>query len=373
MAPQRILNCLLAATAGLCGCIGPNPEMPPPAAGTIPVQVPYAPPEPVADGYDWIQLKSGEWLKGELLDIHDDELSFDSKELDELTFDMEDVSVVRTAGVQTVHLENGSELAGVLLIEGEQVTLAGPAGGSVDRRLLLGAVPGAGDRRSKWKGKASASFTTQSGNTTQTDLSTYVFLRRQTADTRWDTTYNAAYSRTQGVETISNNRLNSAFDYFLTRRLFVTPLSVTAFQDKFSNIDLRLTPSARLGYDLFSSKDFSWELGGGPGFEYTRYRSVEADQAIEQSTAAALFTTQVEWDIVKDVDLRVVYSFSMPIPEAANYSHYFSALLSLEVFDWLDVDLSFIWDRINKPLPDDLGITPESNDFKTSIGFGVDF
>ena len=35
----------------------------------------FVPPE---DGYDWIQLTSGEWLKGELIGVFDDEVEFDS-------------------------------------------------------------------------------------------------------------------------------------------------------------------------------------------------------------------------------------------------------------------------------------------------------
>ena len=57
---------------------------------------------PPNDGYDWIQLKSGEWLKGELIAVFDDEVEFDSDVLDDLVIDGEDVlSIVspRTFGV----------------------------------------------------------------------------------------------------------------------------------------------------------------------------------------------------------------------------------------------------------------------------------
>ena len=51
---------------------------------------------PPNDGFDWIQLASGEWLKGELIGLIDDELEFDSEILDELHIDLEDVIAIHS-------------------------------------------------------------------------------------------------------------------------------------------------------------------------------------------------------------------------------------------------------------------------------------
>jgi hypothetical protein len=42
------------------------------------------------DIFDWIQLKSGEWLKGTIKAMQKHELEFDSEELDHLKFDWDD-------------------------------------------------------------------------------------------------------------------------------------------------------------------------------------------------------------------------------------------------------------------------------------------
>jgi len=41
---------------------------------------------PPADKFDWIQLKSGEWLKGRIKAMQDRELEFDSEELEDMTY-----------------------------------------------------------------------------------------------------------------------------------------------------------------------------------------------------------------------------------------------------------------------------------------------
>jgi len=46
----------------------------------------WLPPTPKPEKFDWIQLKSGEWLKGELKVLYDKKLEFDSDELNLLEF-----------------------------------------------------------------------------------------------------------------------------------------------------------------------------------------------------------------------------------------------------------------------------------------------
>ena len=47
------------------------------------------------DGFDWIELTNGEWLKGEIISMYDRELEFDSDELGDLTFDFDDIKEIR--------------------------------------------------------------------------------------------------------------------------------------------------------------------------------------------------------------------------------------------------------------------------------------
>ena len=42
----------------------------------------WEPPPPMPDKFDWVQLKSGEWLKGEIKVMYEDSLEFDSEELE---------------------------------------------------------------------------------------------------------------------------------------------------------------------------------------------------------------------------------------------------------------------------------------------------
>ena len=54
---------------------------------------------PSATEFDWVQLTSGEWLKGEVKSMYNENIEFDRDKLDLLTIDLEDINNRITAGV----------------------------------------------------------------------------------------------------------------------------------------------------------------------------------------------------------------------------------------------------------------------------------
>jgi len=56
--------------------------------------------------FDWIQLTSGEWLKGDLKVFYTDSLDFESEELDLLTFDWMDIQQIRSCSTKHAHRKN---------------------------------------------------------------------------------------------------------------------------------------------------------------------------------------------------------------------------------------------------------------------------
>lgn len=65
----------------------------------------WGPPSALPEKFDWIQLTSGEWLKGDLKVLYDKKLEFDSDELDLLELDWEDVKQVRGHKLHSVRFE----------------------------------------------------------------------------------------------------------------------------------------------------------------------------------------------------------------------------------------------------------------------------
>ena len=49
------------------------------------------------------------------------------------------------------------------------------------------------------------------------------------------------------------------------------------------------------------------------------------------------------------------------------------AVLSFEITRIIDIDFSFVWDRNESPEREASGNTPERDDFRTTIGVGIEF
>ena len=79
----------------------------------------WKPPGVGPDGSDWVQLKSGEWLKGDLKYIQNKEVEFDSDELDQQTLKLKDVSKVYSAHRVFTQFVNQEPVYGRVVISNE--------------------------------------------------------------------------------------------------------------------------------------------------------------------------------------------------------------------------------------------------------------
>ena len=66
----------------------------------------WSPPEPSPEDKDWVRLKSGEWLMGEIQILRDTDFEFDSDELDLLKLDWKDVVELRSPRILTYRFDD---------------------------------------------------------------------------------------------------------------------------------------------------------------------------------------------------------------------------------------------------------------------------
>ena len=330
----------------------------------------WRPPDPPDDKYDWVQLTSGEWLKGEILRMRDDDLEFDSDKLDELTIDWDDIAQIRASRPQQWVNVDHTVLVGRAVVDRKEVRVWTEDGvKSFPSEDLLSVVPAAERLRDRWDSKISLGVSVNQGNTDQADFSGFGHLRRATALTRFLISYNGAISVVGDQKTTNNHRATARFDIWLTDRLFLTPAMVDAYHDEFQNIGLRLTPGATVGYRIADMKNFVWEVDLGGGAQHTRPVSSDADA---KTIGATLTGTRVDWDITDDIEWEFTYRFQLGIPGVDERTHHTFTTLSFEITDHIDFDLSLTWDRTSKPPPLADGTTPESDDVRFSVGLGFD-
>jgi len=335
----------------------------------------WEPTEPAAEKGDWIKLTSGEWLNGEIQSLHDKNFEFDSDKLDLLKLDWDDVAELRSARELTYRFDDLGVFTGMATMRGDVVRIrVGDSVRELPRESLLMILEGRRHELDFWSAKVSVGFVGRSGNTDQADVNGLIHLRRETTRTRTNLKYMTNMGNLQGSETVNNQNASIALDAMVTAGFFVTPFSLDYFRDPFQNIKSRFTIGAGAGYTILRGGDVEWSIGLGGGYLTTQLVSAAPGEDEKESTGVIVPSTGLEWDVNDNVELALNYDAKIGVPEVKETFHHAFALVSVDVIgDYIDLDVSLTWDRNETPKADAEGIVPVRDDFRTSVGIGVDF
>ena len=158
----------------------------------------WQPPPPMPDEWDWIQLISGEWLKGKIIAMYDENLEFDSDELDELTLDWGDIQEIRSGGTMQIGFQEDVVATGKLFVDGDIVRVMGAEDQSFRRSDLLTITAGAPKEINYWDGKITLGANIREGNTEQVEFSSKASFKRRTPKNRVNFDYLGNFNRTSG-------------------------------------------------------------------------------------------------------------------------------------------------------------------------------
>lgn len=335
---------------------------------------------PVDINYDWLQLTSGEWLKGDFRVMYDLKLEFDSDELDLLEFDFEDVKQLRTRAMKTIFVEgeggrrDTSVLRGMLVIKDDQVMLLrNEHEVTVPRDRVISIAGGRQRERDYWSGMLSVGINARGGNTETADTTVQANIKRRTARTRFNADYLANYSSAKSIETANNQRLNGYNDWFLTSRFYWKTLDLEYYRDPFSNIDRQYSVSTGTGYDIFRTSRTEWTTTAGMGYQNMRFVSVQPGE--DETSSSPFFTagTWMDYELTDDIEILYDYSMRLLNEDNGQYTHHMLATISFDLIGNLDLDVSAIWDRTENPQVDAAGILPEQDDYQIIVSLAYDF
>ena len=336
-------------------------------------QLSWVPPGVGTDGADWVRLKSGEWLRGQLKYVQNKQVEFDSDEMDQQTLKLKDVSQVYSAHRVFTQFADREPIYGKVVISNEMVRVIGDEPVALHRDLLIGITPSGRKGINDWSGNFNVSLSLQSGNNHQTMVTTQAELARRTPNTTLKFDYLGNYSEANGVQSANNNRVNGSYDIRLNKDWFVRPLGLEYYQDPLANIAYRLTGNASAGYYIFDRTGLEWTVSAGPGFQYTKFSTVEADQSDHASTPAAVLNSNFKQDITSRLTFIQSWQSIFTKKEAGQYTHHTVTTLQFEVKRHLDLDVSLIWDYLQNPQVKSDGIFPQNSDLYLTVGLGVRF
>jgi hypothetical protein len=333
----------------------------------------WKPPGVGNDGSDWVQLKSGEWLRGQLKYIQNKEVEFDSDEMNQQTLDLKDVSKVFTAQRVFTKFEDMDPAYGKVVISNDVVMVDSDEPLNLNRDLLIGVTPSGRKGIRDWSGKAIVGVSLQSGNNSQTTVNTSAELARRTPNTTLTLDYLGNYSQVNNIQSANNDRFNATYDIRLNRDWFVRPVQFECYHDPLANIAYRLTGGVGAGYYIFDRTGLEWLVSAGPSYQYTRFSNVETNQADFATTPAGVLNSNFKMDITERLTFIQTWQSTFTSKESGQYTHHSVSTLEFEIKRHLDLDVSFIWDYLQNPQPKTDGDIPQKSDRYLTVGLGVRF
>lgn len=352
----------------------PMAETPAPAPEVVPVFYPWSGLKTESDTFDWIQLKSGEWLKGQIKSLQNEALEFDSEEMDEHEFKWEDIIIVRSPRLNSMGFEKAGLAEGSVLITGDEVKVISKSGTKTFPRSDLLAITPTGEReRNKWSGKLSLGLNLRTGNTEEAIYNAQGTLERRTPSTRLSLDYLGNYSHINGSTNANNQRVTGQFDYFLSRQLYVRLPDAEYYRDPVQNIDRRITLGASVGYDLFRTRRVEWDVSAGPAYQRNEFVSVESGQSPTEDSVTVVVSTHLDVQLTKRIDWILDYRGQLSKKESGGTTHHANSTLEFEIHKKFKLDVSLIWDRVTSPVSESGGATPTPDDFQLVTSLGIDF
>ena len=330
------------------------------------------------DTFDWVRMVSGEWLKGEMKRMRDDNLEFDSDKLDMQNIDFADVTHVHSPVVNTYVFDDRISATGRAVITPEKIIVETDEGTKTFPRSELESIVAGGEREKDWWSmKLRFGLTLNKGNTDQLTYDINFNTRREDKLTLLDLNYNTTFGRTGGAQNVNRHLGEEDFKVFLSSRWFVVPLFGQLFNDRFQNIQFRATPAAGAGIHIIDAPNAKWDFQTGVGYQYLNYLDTTAlpvGSPNPQNDAFIPLYTYADFDITGDIDFTVSWLTNLVVTTIGNTNHTGKADLAIELTSVLDLDIAFLYLRTEDPAPppDPMDPAIKKNDYQLVVGIALE-
>ncbi len=206
-----------------------------------------------------------------------------------------------------------------------------------------------------------------------TDVNLIARAARRHATSRSVTDYIGYYSRAEGVETSNNHRLSSYYDRYQTTRLYWRVLSAEYFRDTFRNINDQVNMSTGVGYSLIQSGKTEWDVSAGAGALYKRYVSVAPGEELSHTSPALDLATEYSTKVTNWLNYYFSYNARIVDKENGTVIHHLLTSASSKLTSSLNLEVSFVWDRVQDPQASSTGVVPKKDDTRVIVGVAYTF
>ncbi|KGJ89791.1 DUF481 domain-containing protein [Colwellia psychrerythraea] len=337
----------------------------------------WSPPTPVfSQQFDWLQLRSGEWLKGDIISMYEDELEFESDEFNTFIFDWQDVKELRSRFDQQIRFANGEVKQGFLIVKDEHlIIISDGTEQHYPLSELLSITSSSDDRKDLWDGKVSLGIDVNTGNVNQLDYMASARLQRRTPFSRFKIDFIYNYSKStldEDAQVITDTgRLTAYFDWFYSSKMFFRVFDYEHFTDLQQNISSRDTLGVSLGYHLVQNKRLQWDVTLGPSYQQTVYEDSHLES--DQHSGVVALGTLFDYSLSSRVDFLFDYQLQFVENDSGKRNSHLKTGFEFELSNDLELEVIFYLDRVAKPVSSINTVVPKSNDYRLVFSLGYEF
>jgi hypothetical protein len=240
------------------------------------------------------------------------------------------------------------------------------------RSDLISILPDNQRELDRYSLKVSVGLTGRAGNTESADLTAYALLQRE------DHISKVALESTSSLGTVNQERTSQNWngrlqlDLAVSKRVFFTPAYVAGQHNYFQNIDLRALAGSGGGIKAVDTRDVTSQFGVLAGYQYSSFLQVTPPEESARNDLVVGVSASVDWDVLSDVDFELSWrTFFVPTHMGQTY-HNGRAALSIDITDFIDLDVAATFNRIEEPTANSDGTIPDSNDLTTTVGIGFE-
>jgi putative salt-induced outer membrane protein YdiY len=240
---------------------------------------------------DEIVFTNGDRLTGTVTGMKDGTLSIDSEVAGTIGVSLEAVRTFSTDAPIAIYLDDGTVLRDVVhMDEDGRVRTAGDAE-TAAQPVPFARVDAINPPYGRWRGSVSAGGTVTRGNSETESVHAGAAARRRTEYDRitlaGEYLFTSQENDDGSKETTADYwGVRGKYDYFVTEKLYPFAAMV-AERDRIADLDLRLIPSAGLGYQWVEREDLSFLTEAGLAWVYEEYRNGDSDERISARVAYA--------------------------------------------------------------------------------------
>jgi len=114
-------------------------------------------------------------------------------------------------------------------------------------------------------------------------------------------------------------------------------------------------------------------VSGGPAVQRTRFESVQMGEDSSEVTPAFVAETSFDTELTETLDFNFKYALQLVDEQSGRYIHHMVAMLETELTEWLDFDITSVWDRTQEPQTEADGTVPKKDDFQLIFSLGINF